>query len=501
MVLFPNAMTIPALVLAPLLSGVAALIIRPDIPRRILLFSAAVFHLLLAFTCDGAPPVLGGWIAIDALGRLFLLIASVLFLVASVYGIGYLSREKKAVQQGRVDFESGSLFSNSPESLITGCLLFFLSAMTLVCVSNHLGLLWVAIEATTLASAPMIYFHRPRQSLEAAWKYLLICSIGIALALFGNFLLAVSTSTTQGGELPLLLDLLLKRAALFQPMWLKAAFIFLLVGYGTKMGLAPLHTWLPDAHSESPSFVSALLSGALLNCAFLGILRAQQILTAAGLADFGQQLLIGFGLLSMGLAATFILHQPDFKRMLAYSSVEHMGILALGIGLGGAAVFGSLFHAVNHSLTKGMLFLIAGNILTTMRTKATMDIRGLGKLVPVTAALWIAGFLAITGSPPFGTFLSEFTILKYAIEQGYYAIAVGYLLILSMIFMAMALLVLRMVQGTPARAHEAVATSEPWLSVIPPMLLCILIVMLGVYMPPSLERLLLDAAHVMGGTS
>ena len=234
---------------------------------------------------------------------------------------GYLSREKKIVQQKLDHDDLSSLLANSPESLLTGCLLFFLFAMTLVCVSSHLGMLWVAIETTTLASAPMIYFHRRSQSLEAAWKYLLICSIGIALALFGNFLLAFSTTSVRGGELPLILSRLLTQAPQFQPQWLKAAFIFLLVGYGTKMGLAPLHTWLPDAHSESPSFVSALLSGALLNCAFLGILRGLQILSAAGLAAFGQELLIVFGLVSMGFAATFILRQSDFKRMLAYSSV------------------------------------------------------------------------------------------------------------------------------------------------------------------------------------
>ena len=498
--MFTNALTIPALVLIPLIAGVAALMIRPDALRRVVLLTAAAIHLLLAVTSEGASPVLNGWLAMDALGRLFLCIASLLFLVASVYGVGYLARERKAQQQGRVDFESGLLLVNSPESWLTACLLFFLSAMTMVCVSNHLGLLWVAIEATTLASAPMIYFHRRRQSLEAAWKYLLICSIGIALALFGNFLLAVSTSIVTGGEMPLLLDHLVNKAPQFQPQWLKAAFIFLLVGYGTKMGLAPLHTWLPDAHSESPSFVSALLSGALLNCAFLGILRAQQILAAAGLASFGQELLIGFGLLSMGFAAAFILQQPDFKRMLAYSSVEHMGILALGVGLGGAAVFGAMFHAVNHSLTKGMLFLIAGNILSTMHTKTSSEIRGMSHLIPVSAALWMAGFLAITGSPPFGTFLSEFTILKFAAEQGHYFIAIAYLLILSVIFIAMASIVVRMVQGSPARTKESLTVRESWLMIVPPVVLCILVVILGVYMPPSLERLLLEAANVMGGS-
>jgi hydrogenase-4 component F len=160
-----------------------------------------------------------------------------------------------------------------------------------------------------------------------------------------------------------------------------------------------------------------------------------------------------------------------------------------------------LFHAVNHSLTKGMLFLVAGNILSTMRTKSTSEVRGLSHLVPVSAAMWMAGFLAITGSPPFGTFLSEFSILKFATEQGRYGIAIAYLLILSVIFIAMASIVVRMVQGVPIHDKEPVAVHEPWLMILPPLLLCILMVLLGVYMPPSLERLLLEAASVMGGTS
>jgi len=496
-----NLLIIPALVLVPLISGIAALMIGADRPRRTLLVVASVVHLGLVGLAPNALPVLGSWLVIDPLGTIFLAIASLLFLMASIYGVGYLARERVSEQHIRRDFESNSLFSNGAESLLTACLLFFLAAMTLVCVSNHLGVLWVAVEATTLATAPMIYFHRRKQSLEAAWKYLLICSIGIALALFGNFLLTYSTITEGGKELPLLLDQLLTQASHFQPLWLKAAFIFLLVGYGTKMGLAPLHTWLPDAHSESPSFVSALLSGALLNCAFLGILRSVQVLNAAGLGDFGQKLLIWFGLLSMGFAAVFILKQSDYKRMLAYSSVEHMGILALGVGIGGGAIFGSLFHTVNHSLTKGMLFLVAGNILTAMHSKSTETIRGLRQRLPVTATLWIAGFFAITGSPPFGTFLSEFTILKATIEEGHYAIAIAYLLILFLIFAAMASIIIRMTQGSPAPEHENNTFAEPWSAIVPPAILGFLVLVLGVYMPLPLKGLLAKAAIQLGGAS
>ena len=206
--------------------------------------------------------------------------------------------------------------------------------MTLVTVSHHFGLMWVGVEATTLASAPLIYFHRQHRSLEATWKYLLICSVGIALALLGNFFLAVAAGRA-GRQLdgPLSLSDLSGRCRIgLIVSWLKAAFLFFLVGYGTKMGLAPLHTWLPDAHSEAPSVVSALLSGALLNCAFLAILRVHRFAPPPGEAAFSQGLLVFFGLISMGVAAMFILGQADFKRMLAYSSVEHMGILALGVG-------------------------------------------------------------------------------------------------------------------------------------------------------------------------
>jgi len=278
--------------------------------------------------------------------------------------------------------------------------------------------------------------------------------------------------------------------------WLKVAFVFFLVGYGTKMGLAPLHTWLPDAHSESPSPVSALRSGALLNCAFLGILRLHQLCVAAGQGDFSQGLLILFGLASVLVAAVFLLRQADFKRMLAYSSVEHMGILALGVGLGGVGVFGSLLHAVNHSLTKAALFLVAGNILAAYATKSTSDVRGIRRVLPVTGVLWLAGFLAITGSPPFGTFLSEFTILKAALDQHHYAVAVLYLILLGLIFIAMANLVLPMTQGEALNKGQPAERKrgEPLWSVAPAAVLLALTLTLGLWIPTWFRSALDEAA-------
>jgi hydrogenase-4 component F len=494
----------------------------------LLLFTALAHTALTAIAwVRPAAPALGGWLLLDAPGLLFLSITSVLFLTVSFYALGYLRREEWGSRQ---DFQEGFLFTNAREATFTGCLLLFLATMTLVTVSQHFGLLWVGVEATTLASAPLIYFHRHRRSLEATWKYIMICSVGIALALLGNFFLAVASTIGAESHVPMLLGELIKRADVLHTPWLKAAFLFLLVGYGTKLGLAPMHTWLPDAHSEAPSVISALLSGALLNCAFLAVLRIQQVCVAAGQGPFGQSLLLGFGLFSMTVAAIFILRQKDFKRMLAYSSVEHMGILALAVGLGGAASFGAMLHAVNHSLTKGMLFLVAGNILAVYKSKSTTEVHGVVRVLPVSGVLWVAGFLSITGSPPFGPFLSELVILKAALDQGHLLVAVAYLGLLGVIFIGMATTVLGMYQGLPAvqpagmpsavagdgepgfssgkrkgMVSRAVVDSPPGpyaeslLAVIPPMALGAAVLVLGLYVPPVLRTLLMSAAGAISG--
>lgn len=487
-----------ALLLLPTLAGLLCLLPPVATHRRTLLLSTAIIHTsLTGATWLGTPaPALGGWLQLDPLGQLFLSITSVLFLAAAVYSIGYLRQENPSA---RLDFAEGFLFANAPEATFTGCLLLFLAAMTLVTCSHRFGLLWVAIEATTLASAPLIYFHRHHRSLEATWKYLMICSVGIALALLGNFFLAVAATNPGGEPIPLVLGEVIQQASHLHATWLKAAFLLLLVGYGTKMGLAPLHTWLPDAHSEAPSLVSALLSGALLNCAFLGILRVHQVCIAAGYATFGQELLIGFGLLSMAVAAIFVLGQTDYKRMLAYSSVEHMGILALGVGIGGAATFGSMLHAINHSFTKAMLFLVAGNILAAYKTKTVAEVHGVLRVLPISGLLWIAGFLAITGSPPFGPFLSELTILKAALDQGRPGVAVTYVVLLMIIFVGMATIVLHMAQGLPDNSDRAACDQkESAFAVAPAAALIAVVLLLGLYVPSFLSRALQGAAQALG---
>ena len=484
-------MLLLSIILLPVAASVASYLIRSHRIRRTLWGVAATGHLILALRAALSPETtpLGTWIGLDALSTIFLVLTSVLFLGATVYGIGYVAREPIAP---RPDFEDGSLFKNEPESVFTGGILLLLATMSLAIISRHLALQWVAIEATTLASAPLIYYHQNRRSLEAAWKYLILCSVGIAVALLGIFFILMAM---QGDHRDLTLAALLAQAGALNHKWLATAFIFMLVGYGTKMGLAPLHTWLPDAHSEAPSPVSALLSGALLNCAFLGILRVQQVCAAAGMAAFGGDLLVLFGLLSMGLAGVFILRQTDYKRMLAYSSVEHMGILALGVGLGGIGLFGSLLHAVNHSVVKAMLFLTAGNLLARFHTKDTARIQGACGVLPISGVLWIAGFLAITGSPPFGTFISEFTVLRATIEQERWVVAGLYSLFLLLVFVGMSGIVLRMALGK----SQETRTREPWTTVLSPLAFAVVALLLGTYLPAPLAEKLHLAAQLLGG--
>jgi len=489
-------------ILAPAAAGAAAFVIPDNRTRRGLLVGTAVAHLALTLYAFRAPSraIFEGALLLDDPGRLFLLATSVLFIAAAFYSAGYLKREASGT---RPDMVEGRLFSNSPEARFTGCLLLFLAAMSFVCLAQNLGLLWVGVEATTLASAPLVYFHRHHRSLEATWKYLLLCSVGIALALFGTYMLALS----GGGEVSLGLPALMAAGPTLNPVLLKAAFVFLLVGYGTKMGLAPMHTWLPDVYSESPSVV-ALLSTSLLNVSFLAILRVRQVLCAAGQAQFGNDLLVFLGLTSMGWAAIFLLRQTDYKRLLAYSSVEHMGILAFGAGIGGAGMFGALLHLFAHGVAKGAMFLLAGNVLAAYMTKNVSGVRGLVRALPYSGPLWVAGVLALVGMPPFGAFVSELTILRSALAGGRYTLAGIFLLLLSVAFIGITTACLRMAQGNRAAAAaatpaEAAATAKPmrehWSAVLPPLALLACALLLGLFHPARLAGVMVSAARITGG--
>jgi len=484
-----------ALVIFPVITGILSLFISSERLRRNLLLVVAFIHLFISIVlCKGEAGALNGvWLGLDSLSRMFLIITSLLFTGSAIYSMVYLDKHPHfngpAISGLRMPGNSNAIFA--------ACMQFFLAAMTLSVLSMHFGLQWIGIEATTLASTPLIYYHRNKRSLEAAWKYMILCSVGIALALMGVFFLAMATSPHVQSFTPAGLTLF---SGYLKIEWLKVAFIFFVVGYGTKMGLAPMHTWLPDAHSEAPSPVSAMLSGALLNCAFLGVLRIYQVCAAVpAAAAFASEILIVFGLLSLAVSGIFILHQPDYKRMLAYSSVEHMGILTLGIGIGGSAVAAVMLHAVGHSLVKASLFLVSGNILTIYVSKKVEDVKGLLRHTPLNGLLWLAGFFAITGTPPFTTFNSEFAILRVAIQSRSWIVAVLYLLFLLLVFIGMLTIFMHMSLGRKDEAVGESAAGESFWQLITPVVFLTAALILGLYLPEFMRNTINGAALVLGG--
>ena len=475
------------LIMFPLVMAAVTFAVPSARWRPWLVPATAAGHLTLVGFALVAPPAefapgAAGWLALDPLGKVFLGFVSLLFFLCSLYAPGYL-----AVRAER------------PNRVFCANLLVSLTMMTLVTLSQHLGLMWVAMEAITLFSAPAIYFNHNARSLEATWKYLLVSSVGIALALLGSLFLAYS-SLKAGVESSLLFVDLVRDAPRLSPEWLHTAFVLLLVGYGTKMGLAPMHTWKPDAYGEAPGLVGTLLAGGVTSCAFLAVSRLYQVCRGTGEAEFAREALVALGLLSMAFAAVFTVRQRDFKRMLAYSSVEHMGILVIGLAVGGLATYGALLHMINNGLTKGVLFLSAGNIHRAYGSKSTEHVSGALRRVPLSASLFLAGFLAITGSPPFGPFVSEFVIVRSAVGAGYFATTAAFLLLLAVVFMGMGSTVLAAVQGEPPAAVPATAYRDRFLTVAPVALFMALVLLLGLYIPPPLDALLRDAAASLEGT-
>ena len=443
------------------------------------LFALAHLGITIQMLIVTPPESPGGWFHLDALGKIVLLSTSILFLTCAIYSIGYLFYRRE----------------RSNRVLCVG-LLVCLSAASLVTITHHLGLMWVALETTTISMAPLIYFNRNARSIEATWKYLLICSVGVALALIGLYFLAYATIVAKV-EPSLLLDDLMRDAGKLSSGWVHAAFVFLLVGFGTKMGLAPLHTWKPDAYGEAPGLVGALLAGGLVNLAFLALLRVYQLCLATKEIAFFQNALIVMGLFSMIVAAIFMARQADFKRMLAYSSVEHVGIMAVALGLGGKAIFGVLFHILANGLTKGVLFLSSGNIHRSYNSKSTDHVRGALRRLPWSGGIFLAGFIAITGSPPFAPFISEFTIISSAFIQGRMLIGAIFLISLTIIFIGMALTVLPMVMGEVPPDSETTSYRDTIGTVGPPLFLLLLVFMLGVWIPAPLMTLLRDASALL----
>jgi hydrogenase-4 component F len=474
---------ISALIILPLVGALAAWVVKDNLLRPWLLPLFGTLHGCITVDLIISPPPasLSGWIHLDPLGSLALVGISPLFIACSFYAAGYL-----AYRQER-----------SNRILCMG-LLVCLSAMSLTSVAHHLGLLWLALETTTLVMAPMIYFNRNARSLEATWKYMMICSVGIALALLGLFFLAYSM-LVAGQEATLLLDQLVARAGTLSPAWLHAAFVFILVGFGTKIGLAPLHTWKPDAYGEAPGLVGALLSGGLVTCGILGFMRIYQVCIAAGDTTFYRDALVGLGLLSTILAAVFLVKQADFKRMLAYSSVEHVGVIAIGLGIGKGAIYFTLLHMLANSLNKGVLFLAAGNIHRSYNSKRCDVVHGVLRRLPWTGSLFLAGFFAGTASPPFGMFLSEFGIITGSFASGRTVVTSILIISFCAAYMGMASNVLPMAFGERLRESERTLYRDGILTVAPPLFLTMVLLMLGLWFPPPLARLIRDASCLLGG--
>ncbi|MFA5038654.1 MAG: hydrogenase 4 subunit F [Candidatus Omnitrophota bacterium] len=370
------------------------------------------------------PCVVRDFLYVDVLSAFFILVTAVISFAASLYSTGYVKKDTGegviSEQKARVYYTLFNLFCFS---------MFFCPAL------NNLGLLWVAVEMTTLVSAFLVGFYNKKESVEAAWKYIIICSVGIIFALLGTILFAYAYSLT--GAKTLAWTDMMALAQGLDPRVLKIAFIFILVGYGTKAGLAPMHTWLPDAHSQAVAPISALLSGVLLKTAFYAILRFGMILIKAGELAYFSHLMMFFGLISLVISCGFILVQKDVKRLLAYSSIEHIGLVAVSFGLATPLAFAAgLFHVFNHAVTKAFMFFGAGNIVHAYKKRNMNSIKGVMRLLPFTGVMTLLGVFALGGFPPFSVFASEFLVLAAAFANGSYAVGGCLLLFLGLVFAA-----------------------------------------------------------------
>ena len=374
----------------------------------------------------------------------------------------------------------------------------FALAMLVAVTTDNVGFMWIAIEATTITSAVLIPLHVTKASVEASWKYILLGSVGIALAFAGTVLAYFDfVQRTGPGEAALEWTTLLAAAPAFHPEVIRLAFVFLLIGYGTKAALAPMHTWLPDAHAEAPAPVSAMMSGVLLAVAMYAILRWKAVVDRTlGTALFSDRLLIGLGVLSLAIAALSLVVQRNYKRMLAYSSVEHSGLICLGLGLGPAGVFAASLHLVNHAVVKSMLFVLSGRILRRYGSTELTQVKGLLARMPVTGLLFAAGMLALVGMPPFGLFVSEFALVGAGFAAGRVWLMAIVLLLLAIAFVALVAHMNGMLFGTPA--VEDATREDDRLELVPLGLCVVLLIALGVMLPAPV-RALLDKVAFVGG--
>jgi hydrogenase-4 component F len=478
----------------PLVPTVTALVMLTTRDRRILsAIDVCSSAILLALTlvlarevAKGGPRALGV-LRIDDLGLVFLLLLVVLTLAVSIYTVGWL---KQAVAVGNM----------KPELLRSYFALVhaFVATMVVTVLADNLGVLWIAMEGTTITSAILIGYHGHHHGLEAAWKYIIVTTIGISFGLFGTVLIYAAAAAVHvgAGAGAMSWSAIMKVAPTLDPGIVRIGFIFVMVGYGTKAGLAPMHLWLPDAHSQAPTPVSALLSGVLIKCALLGIIRFQTIAAAACGPAFPAEVLLVFGLTSIVVATPFILAQHDLKRLLGYHSVEHVGIVALGLGFGGpVGTYGALLHVVNHGVTKALAFFAAGKAIARYGTRDMRVIRGLFTVAPIGATLLMLAALSLAGVPPFSIFVSELMVLRAGIGHLHWVAIAIFLAMVVVIFAGLLHHVSAMVFGEPTAA--ASREPESWSPLLGMIVLAAIMILLGLTIPASFDRLLRRATEII----
>ena len=461
------------LIAIPLFAACLAAIWKGDRTRPWILPATGIIHAALALWLLAVPPRVapGAWVGFDPLARAVLPAVSLLFLACAIYGVSYLR-----------------LRAARPNRVFVALMLAALGLMSLAHQARHLGVLWIATEAVTLTTVPLIHFNGTPRAFEATWKYLLVGGTGIALSLLGSFCLGYA-SLQGGGGGNLTFAALIAQGTGLSRAWVLIAWVLILVGYGTKMGLAPMHTWKPDTYGEAPGIVAAMLAGGVTTVAFTAILRVRAVVDAAGEGAMAGRTLLAIGLFSMVVAALFLLATRDFKRMLAYSSVEQMGILSIGAGLGGIGTWAALFHVWNNAMAKGSLFLSAGNIRRAAGARTADEVSGMACLTPRSSALFIAGLFAITACPPFGLFFSELLVLKAAIFGGHRVLAALFLASLLFAFFGLTRLVFAIVNGRPRSAARSEGRRFPEVAgvTIPPLILLGISLWLGLAQPAVLH--------------
>ena len=448
----------------------------------ILTFGAAA-RLVARVIAQGPASALEDEFFVDSLNVFLVALTAFVAMTTSLFSRPYMRIERS---HGRVS-DAGMRLYHSMYQL-------FSFTMLLVLTTNNLGVMWVAMEAATLTTVLLVALYRTHASLEAAWKYFILCGVGIAQALFGTILVYFAAERILGAGIGSLLWTHLDAVkGQLEPTVMSIAFVFLLVGYGTKVGLVPLHNWLPDAHAEGPTPISAVLSGLLLNVALYALIRFKVLTDGALERPFAGALLMGFGLLSVAVAAFFLSRQRDIKRMFAYSSIEHMGLITFAFGMGGpVASFAGLLHMTVHSLTKSAIFFAVGHATQKSGTQVMESIRGLVKVSPTIGWGLMLGTAAILGMPPFGVFASEFLILTTAIAQQPWAAPI-LLVSLGVSFAAIFGKVQAMVFGEPTAAR---LPHRP--ALVPVFAHLALVLMLGVYIPPYLADWYRLAARLIG---